>query len=326
MSIQPSAPSTEYMPGETPNNLPPPPFPLQESPMSTGAPCEWYKHGHCKGRITGSCKADHRMQNCPNISCKFQSNGCKNRHPRSCRRFLKAGKCMFGPDCSYLHGKYIFIPLNTEPPAMPPDPSVVLTTHCVEEQIPQSSMCQQVMEQAQIILNLKKDLSAQQKKIITLEFQLSNHTSIIPRQNDDLVSSNSDHDAKKVSILCEKIAHLEEVIPDLTATEEKITEKVSTLYEKVADLEERTVVIDKLAFNNNQEIKLVQSNAKCLKGMIDQVIEDTNHCLKSQSEELKVQNNAEFNDLPLALKVVFVANCLLFVFGVCKTIFTMPKG
>ena len=111
------------------------------------APCEWYKRGHCSGRTSGSCKASHAMQNCPNISFKFQSNGCKNRHPWSCLRFQKTGRCRFGRDCSYLHGKLIFVPLNTEsPPPMPPDPSVILTTHCIEEQIPHNSMYQQIIE------------------------------------------------------------------------------------------------------------------------------------------------------------------------------------
>ena len=125
--------------------------------------------------------------------------------------FQKSGRCRFERDCSYLHGRLIFVPLNTEaPPPMPPDPAVILTTHCIEEQIFHNPMYQQIIEQKQMISSLQNQLSVQQEKMSALEVNVKNLTNSFNERINEKV-------AEGTSTLCEKVEKLEEFIPSINS-------------------------------------------------------------------------------------------------------------
>ena len=195
--------------------------------------CEWYKRGHCKGRANGSCKASHDMRNCPNIECIFQSNGCRNRHPWSCRSFQKNGRCSFGSDCSYLHYKLVVVPLNavqTQP--MPPETAVILTTHPIEDQIPHNPMLQQIIEQQEIIKSLQDQLSAQHEEMSVLKVNVRSLTDAFNERINQKV-------AEGTSTLWEKVEKLEEDIPSINS-------KITRLINNSISIEGASSVIDKL--------------------------------------------------------------------------------
>ena len=93
---------------------------------------------------------------------------------------------------------------------MPPDPAVILTTHCIEEQIPHNSMYQQIIEQKQMISSLQNQLSAQQDKMSTLEVN-------VKRLTDSFNEKINEKVAEGTSTLCEKVEKLEEVISSINS-------------------------------------------------------------------------------------------------------------
>ena len=93
---------------------------------------------------------------------------------------------------------------------MPPDPAVILTTHCREEQIPHNPMYQQIIEQKQMISSLQNQLSVQQEKMSALEVNVKNLTNSFNERINEKI-------AEGTSTFCEKVEKLEEVIPSMNS-------------------------------------------------------------------------------------------------------------
>ena len=63
--------------------------------------CKYQKFGFCK--FKESCKNQHLLEICKNLTSCVNLKSCHKRHPRVCRRFALEKVCSFGADCAYQH-------------------------------------------------------------------------------------------------------------------------------------------------------------------------------------------------------------------------------
>ena len=205
----------------------------QESP-SSATPCPYYSTGHCSKMKKNECPFSHNQKTCWIPRCK---GGCGGRHPHSCDLFFTTG--CFWRNCSYLHA--LPPPPPPPPPTLcePPDQHPVLFMQ--EEH--SHTKDQQIIEQGQFISNLKKQLSSQQDKILSLELKLSNLT--------DSLDEKMEKHTTKVSQLNTTFIQIDEKFSNLEAAVPKIDEVNKSLGP-----------IAKLACSNNQDIRLLQAQVK----------------------------------------------------------------
>ena len=63
--------------------------------------CKYQKYGFCK--FKDSCKNQHLVKTCENLTACENVKSCHKRHPRVCKRFALEKVCSFGADCAYQH-------------------------------------------------------------------------------------------------------------------------------------------------------------------------------------------------------------------------------
>ena len=63
--------------------------------------CKYQKFGFCK--FKGTCKNQHLVEICENLTACENVKSCHKRHPRVCKKFALQKVCSFGADCAYQH-------------------------------------------------------------------------------------------------------------------------------------------------------------------------------------------------------------------------------